>query len=260
MTSQLTTEQELITHAVEIIRQGSHVIALTGAGISTPSGIPDFRSEKDGLWQQHDPWEVASLLSFRHAPERFYSWFRPVAACIAQARPNAAHSTLAKLESVGYVKAIITQNIDGLHQKAGSQTVHEVHGTMTSLTCVSCYKNYAADGFLESYVQEGEIPHCHDCGHVLKPNAILLGEQLPVNTFRAAEQNAQLADVLLVVGSSLEVMPVAGLPMRGLENGAQLIIINHSPTYLDERADVILRTDIALVLPAILEGITHGKS
>ena len=131
---------------------------------------------------------------------------------------------------------------------------------MTSLTCVSCYKNYAADDFLESYVQEGEIPHCHDCGHVLKPNAILLGEQLPVKTFHAAEQNAQLADVLLVVGSSLEVMPVAGLPMRSLENGAQLIIINNSPTYLDERADVILRTDIALVLPAILEGITHGKS
>ena len=221
------------------------------------SGIPDFRSEDDGLWQQEDPWEVASLMSFRHAPERFYNWFRPLADCITQAKPNAAHRTMAELEEAGYIKAIITQNIDGLHQRAGSKTVHEVHGTVTTLTCVSCYVRRDANEFMDSYIQDGEIPHCPDCGHILKPDAILFGEQLPVNIMQAAEKNARKADVIMIVGSSLEVMPVAGLPMRSLENGARLIIINNTSTYLDERADVILRTDIAEVFPAIMDSVAH---
>lgn len=257
MTSQAITEQENINLAAEIIQQGKHAIVLSGAGISTPSGIPDFRSEDDGLWHHHDPWEVASLISFRHSPEGFYNWFQPMAERITQAEPNAAHITLAKLESSGSIKAIITQNIDGLHQKAGSKRVHEVHGTVSTLTCVSCYVTYNVNEFLESYVRDGEIPHCRDCGHVLKPDAILLGEQLPVKTFQKAEAHARKADVILVVGSSLEVMPVAGLPMRSLENGASLIIINNAATYLDERADAVLRTDVAEVLPAILESVAN---
>ena len=257
MISRTITEQEKFDLAAKIIERGKHVVVLSGAGTSTPSGIPDFRSENDGLWQKHDPWEVASLLSFRHSPESFYEWFQPLAERITQADPNPAHITLAQMETEGHIQAIITQNIDDLHRKAGSKQVHEVHGTVTTLTCVSCYRSYNVDDFLHSYVQHGEIPRCPDCAHVLKPDAILLGEQLPVKTFQKAEAHARKADVLLVVGSSLEVMPVAGLPMRSLENGANLIIINNTATYLDKRAEVVLRTDVAHALPAIQKGIRN---
>lgn len=238
-----------------MIRSSKTGVVLTGAGISTPSGIPDFRSTDSGLWAKFDPFEVASLTAFRYAPEKFFDWLRPLAAGMFTAQPNPAHEGLARLQAAGYLQAVITQNIDGLHQRAGSTAVLEVHGSMGSLTCGSCYRKFPAAGYIEPYLEDGSIPHCPDCSHILKPDVVLFGEQLPIHTWLKAQEVSRQCDLMIVAGSSLEVLPVAGLPMRALENGAHLILINQSPTYIDVRADVVFHDDVVVILPLILEAI-----
>ncbi len=247
--------QQGIRGAAEIILQARQTVVLTGAGISTPSGIPDFRSPDSGLWNQYDPFEVASLESFRYNPEKFFHWIRPLAIGMHLAAPNPAHLALARLEQAGYIKTIITQNIDGLHQKAGAINVLEVHGSMQTLTCVSCFQKVEAVGYIEAFLERGDIPYCKRCRHVLKPDVILFGEQLPVRTWLKAQEVSKQCDLMIVAGSSLEVLPVAGLPMRALENGAHLIIINQSETYLDVRADVVFHDDVAAILPRIADEV-----
>jgi NAD-dependent deacetylase len=242
----------LIAQAAQMLRQATHAVAMTGAGISTPSGIPDFRSPGSGLWTQVDPYTVASLLAFRLRPQSFYHWIRPLASLVWSAEPNAAHFALSRLETVGLIQSIITQNIDGLHQKAGSQRVHEVHGHIREATCIRCYQVTPSRDIMEEFLDTGQVPHCK-CGGVLKPNVILFGEQLPLPAFTAARQEARACDLLLVAGSSLEVEPVADLPLLALDHGAQLIIVNDQPTYLDERADVVINGDVADVLPRIAD-------
>jgi len=241
-----------IRRAAAILRLARKVVVLTGAGISTPSGIPDFRSPGSGLWTRYDPFEVASLSAFRHNPERFFAWMRPLAVEIAQAKPNPAHLALAELERAGVIQVLVTQNIDGLHQKAGSQTVLEVHGTMRTLTCVGCYRQYPAEHYIQPYLETGEIPRCLTCRQILKPDVVLFEEQLPTRVWLKALEACRSCDVLLVAGSSLEVVPVAGLPSQALECGARLIIINQSQTYLDERAEIVLRRDVAIDIPQIV--------
>ncbi len=238
-----------IAFAASLIRRAKHAVLLSGAGISTPSGIPDFRSEEGGLWTRVDPMEVASLTVFRHTPERFFEWFRPLAFQIYHAKPNPAHQAVATLERAGYLRAVITQNIDNLHQKAGSQRVIPVHGTLETLTCRECFHKVGAENYLEPFVREGIIPRCPRCGGILKPDVILFGEQLPQKAWMQAQEEIQRCDLLIVAGSSLEVMPVAALPIQALDRGAHLIIINQSETYLGVRADVLLLDDVARVLP-----------
>jgi NAD-dependent deacetylase len=246
--------------AADIIRASRNAVVLTGAGVSTPSGIPDFRSANNGIWEKFDPFEVASLSAFRYNPEQFYAWMRGLAGTIFQARPNPAHIGLAELERLGYVRTIITQNVDTLHQRAGSRRVLEVHGSMGTLTCTRCYQTCETAPYLTPYLEHGTIPYCASCGSVLKPDMVLMGEQLPARTWLQAQQACKECDLMIVVGSSLEVLPVAGLPMRALENGAHLILINHSGTYLDVRADVVLREDAAELLPRIVLEVTGGNS
>ena len=233
-------------------------MVLTGAGISTPSGIPDFRSAGTGLWARDEPLEAASLNTFRTAPERFFGWFRPLAGQIYSAQPNAAHRALAHLEAAGRLYSVITQNIDALHQKAGSRNVVEMHGTLQTLTCVSCYHQQQSASYLGAYVEQGVIPHCPLCCGLLKPDVILFGEQLPQRAWSQAQRDARHCDLMLVAGSSLEVLPVAGLPLQALDRGAHLIIINNSSTYLNVRADVAILEDVARILPAIAEQALHG--
>ncbi len=225
--------------AADILRSSKCAVVLSGAGISTASGIPDFRSTDGGLWERYDPFDVASLASFRYNPERFFDWMHPLAMNMSMAGPNVAHYGLARLEQAGWIKTIITQNIDALHQRAGSRHVIEIHGSMQALTCVRCYIQYPSSQFLPDYLENKQIPHCPECGGVLKPNLVLFGEQLPAQAWLAAMQASKTCDVMIVVGSSLEVLPVAGLPMRAVENGAHLILINRNPTYIDVRADVV---------------------
>lgn len=241
--------------AVDIIRGSRRCVVLTGAGISAPSGIPDFRSPDSGLWNLVNPFEVASLLAFRYHPERFFTWMRPFAERIVEAAPNPAHIGLARLEQAGYIKTVITQNIDRLHQRAGSADVVEVHGSLATMRCIRCYNRFDAEIYASDYLASGDIPHCPDCGGVLKPEVVLFGEQLPSEAWLRAVTLSRNCDLMIVVGTSLEVLPVAGLPMRALDNGAHLIIINHSTTYLDVRADVVFHQDLEQVLPLLADAV-----
>jgi NAD-dependent deacetylase len=241
--------------AADIIRASRRAVVLTGAGVSTPSGIPDFRSPDSGLWEHFDPFEVASLTSFRHNPANFYQWMCGLVRLILDAQPNPAHYSLATLEQLGYIHTIITQNIDHLHQCAGSRNVLEVHGSLETMTCTSCYQTVKARNFIETYLNRAEMPYCPKCGQILKPDLVLMGEQLPAKTWLQAMQSCKGCDLMIVAGSSLEVLPVAGLPMRALENGARLILINFSNTYLDVRADVVFHEDVAGILPLIVEQV-----
>ena len=243
---------KLITQAAELLGQANYAVAMTGAGHSTSSGIPDFRSPDSGLWNQVDPIAVASLFAFRSRPQEFYNWIRPVARLVLEAEPNPGHYALAQLEAAGLLKAIITQNIDGLHQKAGSRQVHEVHGHIREATCIRCYKIVPADGVIQEFLDGGQVPRC-ECGGVMKPNVILFGEQLPSNVLASAWQDAAACDLMLVVGSSLNVEPVADLPLTAHSHGAKLIILNYQPTHLDDRADVLIHADLAEVLPRIAD-------
>jgi NAD-dependent deacetylase len=247
-----------IQNAAYLIRSQKKGVVLTGAGISTPSGIPDFRSAGSGLWERYNPLEVASLSAFRYHPEKFYAWMRELALEMRLAQPNPAHVALARLEKMGCIQTVITQNIDGLHQRAGSKHVLEVHGSMQTLTCVGCYHQHPANNFISPYLETGEIPRCPDCRQILKLDVVLFEEQLPVRTWLAAQEASRSCGLMLVTGSSLEVMPVAGLPMQAIERGAHLILINQSSTYLDVRADVILRGDVADILPRIVEEVIGG--
>jgi NAD-dependent deacetylase len=247
-----------IEDAAILIRKAERAVVLTGAGISTPSGIPDFRSEGTGLWSRDEPLEVASLTTFRTAPQRFFQWFHPLASRILNALPNAAHLALAEFERTGHVRTIITQNIDSLHQKAGSQHVIEMHGSLQTLSCTNCFQRFEAGPFLEPYIETGKIPQCLSCNGILKPDVILFGEQLPQAAWYQAQRAARQCDLMVVAGSSLEVLPVAGLPMQALDRGAHLIIINNTPTYINVRADVVILGDVATTIPEIAKRVFHG--
>lgn len=247
------TMDERLQHAADLLRRSTRTIALTGAGISTPSGIPDFRSPTSGLWATFDPLEVASVWNFHAAPERFYAWMRPLAAQILGARPNPAHTALARLEAGNLVHGIITQNIDSLHQAAGSKRVHEVHGHLRSASCLDCHFQRAAGDLWDAFLQRGELPRCDNCGAVLKPDAILFGEPLSYNTLRLAQEDALHCDVFIVVGSSLEVEPAADLPFLAQRRGAQVIVFNYQPTPIDARAALVLSADAAVILPRLAD-------
>lgn len=241
-----------IERAINMLREARHAVALTGAGISTPSGIPDYRSPKSGLWEKAaDMMEVASIYAFRHHPQAFYDWLRPLLRLILDAQPNPGHYALADLENAGRLQAVITQNIDLLHGRAGSRALYEVHGHLREIVCPACHYTIPAGGLLEAFLADGRVPHCARCHHIMKPNVVLFGELLPRQTMKAAQQHARAADLVVVAGSSLEVAPAGDLPTLALDKGARLIIINYQETHLDRRADLIIRADLAEVLPRL---------
>jgi NAD-dependent deacetylase len=246
----VTTTDHLIDQASQILTQSQHAVALTGAGISTPSGIPDFRSRSSGLWAKHDPMEVASFIAFKQNPQIFYHWLGPLLETIMAAQPNAAHQALAQMEAFGPLKAVITQNMDMLHSKAGSKTVYEVHGHLREATCLRCYEIYEA-AVWRDFAATGEVPHCPACGGVLKPNVILFGELLPVSVLNQSRKQARLCDVMLAAGSSLEVAPAGDLPLLAKHSGARLIIVTLSETHLDYLADVVIHANVVDVLPQL---------
>ena len=246
--------EESIERAAELIHQSHHMVAFTGAGHSTLSGIPDFRSPGSGLWEKVNPMAVASIWSFRVNPNSFYDWIRPLMPVMLEAEPNPAHLALADLEARGILKTVITQNIDNLHQRAGSQRVLELHGHMREATCTRCYREVAVDPMIEDFMEERHVPRC-ECGGVLKPNVILFGEQLPVRVFNQAMEEASHSDLMLVAGSSLTVTPAADLPYLALRNEARGIIVNLQPTDFDQAADVVIHGDVTEVLPAIVEAL-----
>jgi NAD-dependent deacetylase len=260
MKSSPTSIQEAIEFTAELLRKAQRSVVLTGAGISTPSGIPDFRSEGTGLWSHDEPLEAASLNTFRADPEKFYAWFRPIAEQIFDAKPNQAHLALAELEKEGHIRSTVTQNIDLLHQKAGSRNVIELHGSLATLSCTQCFRQVEAFPYLKPYVEKGETPKCPACGAVLKPDVILFGEQLPQKAWYDAQRACRACDLMMVAGSSLEVLPVASLPIQAIDRGAHLVILNNSSTYLDVRADSVLLGDVADIIPALAEQVFYGRN
>lgn len=249
--SQIDTSKQ-IEHAAKLIKQSENTVALTGAGISTPSGIPDFRSPGSGLWEHINPMEVASIAAFRTDPAKFYEWVKPLSTKLLNAKPNPAHYALAQLEAANILNTIITQNIDGLHQAANSKRVLEVHGHIRTATCARCYASYDAASIMRALTNDEKLPVCDKCGGPLKPDVILFGEQLPVHPLFEARTAINKADIILVVGSSLEVAPISDLPHDALQHGSKLIIINQQETYLDEKADVVIHEEVTEILPQIV--------
>jgi NAD-dependent deacetylase len=217
----------------ELIRANQPCVALTGAGVSTESGVPDFRSA-GGTWSQFDPYEVGSIDAFRRDPARVWEFYALRLGVLADAEPNAAHHALARIVAAGLLDAVITQNVDRLHAAAGSRDVIEVHGSIERAVCLAC----GAEVFdLRSLLP---LPRCPHCGTVLKPGVVMFGEVLPEAAMDRAIDLARSASLMLVVGSSLEVWPVAGLPEETLAHGGKLAIVNRDPTRYDARAALVV--------------------
>lgn len=242
-----------IKKAVDLILNSKKVFALTGAGISTDSGIPDFRSS-DGYYTKMDPALALSKDRLINHPEIFYKEGYKILLDLNDQKPNGGHIALAKLEEMGYIAGVITQNIDNLHTKAGSKNVYEVHGETRGIHCMSCGKEYEFPVMREK-VEKGEIPpRCDNCGGVLRPNVVMFGDMMPDDFSRGADELND-TDTLIVVGSSLTVSPVNFLPSYV----DHLIIINNDPTPMDNRADVVIHENSTEVLTKILEEIENRK-
>jgi NAD-dependent deacetylase len=228
------------------LQQAKHALALTGAGVSTESGIPDFRSANQGLWAQFDPMEVASIQGFRNNPARFYEFWKLRFGVLNQAEPNLTHRFLVDLETRGKLKAVITQNIDNLHKRAGSKTVYDVHGNYARGLCVDCEREYPIET-LFSKIETQRIPVCDHCRGLLKPDVVLFGEMLP-SSFEEAVHQASQCDFMLVLGTSLEVHPVADLVPQAKSVGAKIAIINRDPTPFDWIADIVIHAQLGLAI------------
>jgi NAD-dependent deacetylase len=238
----------------ELIRERQPCVVLTGAGISTESGIPDFRSPT-GIWAQYDPMEYATISAFRRDPVKVWEFYALRFEMLTRAEPNAGHFALAELERRGLVRAVVTQNIDGLHQRAGSQDVVEVHGSIRTASCLACGTRVPLEHVVAALV-DAPAPPCPECGEILKPDVVMFGELLPVDAIDRASALAREAGVLLVVGSTLEVYPVAALPDDTLSAGGDLAIVNRGTTPYDRRAAVRVDGGAGDTLHALVEALS----
>ena len=251
----MSTVATATARVAELILQADSVVALTGAGISVPSGIPDFRSPGTGLWSNVDPMAVAHIDVFRRDPERFWRFYGDRFQTLEGKRPNGAHAVLARLEQAGLLDAVITQNIDRLHARAGTRELVEVHGTIDHSSCLACAARYPlAEVRARQRSDAAGIPRC-DCSEPLKPDVVLFGEYLPAEALQRAQRLAAGADLMLCIGSSLEVYPVAQLPLVTLGAGGKIAILTQGRTPLDDRATIRMGGDIVLELDALLDAL-----
>jgi NAD-dependent deacetylase len=237
-----------------LVQESRCAVALTGAGVSVPSGIPDFRTPETGLWANVDPMEVAHIDVFERDPARFWSYYRPRFHSLGDKRPNGAHEALAELERRGLLEGVITQNIDRLHRAAGSKNVVEVHGSIETSTCRGCGASYRLEQVGDLFDAEG-VAVCSDCAGAVKPDVVLFGELLPADAIEAAQRLAERADLMLCVGSSLAVHPAAGLPRLTLEHGGRLAIVTKGPTPYDGAAELRLEGEVDVELAALLAAL-----
>jgi NAD-dependent deacetylase len=240
-------ERQVATREVErlaeLLGQSRRAVALTGAGVSVPSGIPDFRTPETGLWAKVDPMEVAHIGVFEGDPERFWSYYRPRFQALGDKEPNRAHEALAELERLGLIEGVITQNIDRLHRAAGSQNVIEVHGSIETSSCRDCGACFGLDEVDDLFDARG-VAICAACGGAVKPDVVLFGEFLPEQAMTRATELAEGADLMLCVGSSLAVHPVAGLPQLTLDAGGALAIVTQGRTPYDGAAQLKLDGEV----------------
>ena len=238
-----------------LVREAGSVVALTGAGISVPSGIPDFRSPGTGLWEDVNPMAVAHIDAWRADPERFWRFYGNRFQTLEGKQPNGAHHALVELERRGKLDAVVTQNIDMLHRRAGTRELVEVHGTIEHSSCLACRASHPLAEVRERLARDPlGVPHC-DCGEPLKPDVVLFGEWLPADALDRAYALAAGADLLLCVGTSLEVHPIAQLPGITRANGGTVAVVTQGPTPWDERAAVKLDGDVVAELEAVLAAL-----
>lgn len=238
----------------ELVSESRSTVALTGAGISVPSGIPDFRTPETGLWENVDPMEVAHIDVFERDPARFWSYYRPRFHSLGDKRPNAAHEALAELERHGLLEAVVTQNIDRLHHAAGSREVIEVHGSIETSTCLSCDASFGIEEVDRLFDADG-VAVCDACGGPVKPDVVLFGELLPERAMARAHELAAGAELMLCIGSSLAVYPVAALPGQTLERGGRLAIVTKGPTPYDDEATLKLEGEVDAELGALVAAL-----
>jgi NAD-dependent deacetylase len=238
-----------------LLASSERAVVLTGAGISVPSGIPDFRTPGKGLWEKVNPMEVAHIDVWRHEPDRFWSFYGDRFASLVDRRPNRAHEAVAELERRGLVKAVVTQNIDRLHRLAGSRRLIEVHGSIDESVCMECGGRTTVDRVVEMLDAAPGAPECPACVAPLKPNVVLFGEMLPEGAITEAHALAADADLMVAIGSSLEVHPVAGLPAITLAAGGRLALVTQGPTPYDGDAEVKLGGDVVDELDAVLAAL-----
>jgi len=245
-----------VERLADLVRDAHSVVALTGAGISVPSGIPDFRSAGSGLWSKVDPMQVAHIDAFRSDPVVFWRFYGERFATLDSKLPNGAHDALVEMERSGMLDGVITQNVDMLHRKAGTRELVEVHGSIASCSCPACGGSVALEEARGRIVGDPDgMPRCEQCAGPLKPDVVLFGEMLPPDALERACELCQAADVLLCIGSSLEVHPVAGLPLLTRRSGGAVAIVTTGPTPLDDIADVRLRGDVVGEMQALLAAL-----
>jgi NAD-dependent deacetylase len=218
---------------VDLLEKSNYIVVYTGAGMSTESGLPDFRSANTGLWEKEDPTKIASTEALNRDVEKFFQFYRERVLGVKDCKPHKGHDILAKWEKDGLIQSIITQNVDGFHSEAGSKNVMELHGTLQKVHCETCKKEYGNEMY------ESESFYC-ECGGKLRPSIVLFGEGLPEETFMRAVQESEKADLFIVLGSSLTVTPANQFPLIAKENGAKLLIVNMDSTHFDELADVVI--------------------
>jgi NAD-dependent deacetylase len=244
-----------VERLAELLGQARSAVALTGAGVSVPSGIPDFRTPETGLWAKVDPMEVAHIDVFAREPERFWTYYRPRFETLCDKEPNRAHEVLAELERRGLIEGVITQNIDCLHRAAGSENVIEVHGSIETSSCVTCAASFELEEMDDLFDERG-VAVCSVCRGAVKPDVVLFGELLPESAMARATELADRADLILCVGSSLAVSPVAGLPRVTLESGGQVAILTKGETPYDADAELKLEGEVDQELDALLAALS----
>jgi NAD-dependent deacetylase len=244
-----------VERLAELLGRSRSAVVLTGAGVSVPSGIPDFRTPETGLWAKVDPMEVAHISVFEREPERFWSYYRPRFQALGDKEPNGAHEALSELERRGLIEGVITQNIDRLHRAAGSENVIEVHGSIETSSCLECGTAFELDEVDELFDQRG-IAICRECGGAVKPDVVLFGELLPEEAMVRATELAEEADLMLCVGSSLAVHPVAGLPQMTLANGGRIAIVTKGETPYDRDAELKLEGEVDEELAALVAALS----
>lgn len=251
----------LIVQGAELIREAANILVFSGAGLSTESGIPDFRSP-GGLWEKYDPseFEFQRFVSDEKAREKYWEMSTDSYGLMRDALPNRAYRAIEVLEKVGKLLAIVTQNIDNLHHKAGNspEKIIEIHGTAFSVSCLSCGKRYDRD-VIEERIKSGvKVPYCDECSGMLKPETISFGQSMPQDKMAASIGHADACDLCIVLGSSLVVYPAASIPARAVEAGAKLMIINRDETALDRHADLVVHDSVGKALGDMIEAINNG--
>jgi len=241
-----------VKELVELLRQSGKCVVLTGAGVSVESGIPDFRGP-EGTWKTYDP-AISTASSFVLKPHQFWFFAMQFVGPLMRAEPNPAHQALAELEKMGHVTCVITQNIDGLHQKAGSKNVIELHGTAWRSVCVNCGKKYSFQYVMDQMVPMCSlVPRCMECGYILKPDATLFFEEIPQQLYQQCLDELNHCDLLIVVGSTLLVEPSGSFPEMVKKLGGKIVIINLEKTWFDENSDIVINGKATEVLTQILQ-------